>query len=414
MLIPIVSIVATLLVVFAALWIFTDVFPFGSNSGYSGESSSRRDREDDDDRDRDRDRGDNGDNGDNNGDNGSSGSSGDGGNNGDSNGGDGDNATAPAGQGIVGSWVADMDGAIANITFGADGRFFMVFSFPGGEPGVVSVHEGTYAVSGNSLTVTPTFGALYNHLRNEILDTFDADDPDTSEFSISGNTMTVRDPDGVEEDMVLTVSQPSANWSFSHRANANTAQTPTPPANAGPSLVTETYVRILSGDSFFIGFKAGMHEFEFYFHDDRLAINMDDPSIGQMTIIMGNDGIVAINRSDEYYVEFDLATALEAFGEEYFRGIEVMTDGIIDSMVGMTYTQSGSGSFQGETLPYDEFMRRNGDRIQVFYDRDMVVGVKNYIGRISEDIIIHGYSTLTAQQASGVFNIPRHYQRIVL
>jgi len=399
------SIVAVLAIVFAALWFFTDILPFGSGGGYSGgSSSSSRDRDRDDDRDRDGDNG-NGDNGDN-GDNGSgdtgSGSAGSG------SAGGGSQTTQPDAQSVVGSWILVDGGYTTELELRSDGRYFMIMFQAGGLDSVY-VGEGRYTVSGSSIQSTEEYAALYNHNTNEILGLLDINAPVTYEFSFNGNNFVLIEPDS-GESISYSPSPSSAIWSFNHRANATIATTP--PADGGPSPASENYLRVLNNGEFFLGFFAGDNEFEFYAFDGMMALFMQDPGYGVVNTMFHDGGVVMIYYDLETYIEMDYDTAYSVLGDDGLSSILSMYEELVIKMDGMAFTQSGSTSFQGRTLPYDEYTNRNRDVIRFIYDRDTVVGLTTFIDGYAEDVPIVGYSTLNADNASRIFYIPDGFERI--
>jgi len=107
-------------------------------------------------------------------------------------------STAPAGDDLVGTWVATTatftpDGSTTafdlleggsgfTLVIRADDTYTVTFTEPGSDP---DVENGTYTLSGGVLTVTPT------------------DEPTEVEsfnVTLDGDTLTMIDPDAVEDD----------------------------------------------------------------------------------------------------------------------------------------------------------------------------------------------------------------------
>jgi len=106
-------------------------------------------------------------------------------------------STAPAGDDLVGTWVATAatftpvggtafdllaDGSGFTLVIRADDTYTATFTEPGSDP---DVENGTYTLSGGVLTITPT------------------DEPTEVEsfnVTLDGDTLTMIDPDAVEDD----------------------------------------------------------------------------------------------------------------------------------------------------------------------------------------------------------------------
>jgi len=214
--VAVISIIVVLGLAFAALWFFTDILPFGPNSGYSGGSSSSSDRDRDRDRDRDSDaEEDNGDGDDADG-------SGEGGTA--ENGSGGDAAAPPDMDSVVGAWVFQEYDNTIELIFSNDGRFFAV-NYQAGALHEVFIQEGRYTLNGNTLNVRPEFEAVYNAHTNEVLEVYDPEPAENMEISFSGNTLVLTMDYGT---LTLTATQPTNMWSFNHRANASYPPPPPP------------------------------------------------------------------------------------------------------------------------------------------------------------------------------------------
>ena len=113
-------------------------------------------------------------------------------------------STAPAGDDLVGTWVATTatftpdgsttafdllaDGSGFTLVIGADNTYTVTFTEPDSEP---EVENGTYTLSGGVLTITPT------------------DEPtevESFDVSLNGDTLTMTDDDAVEDDGEVEVT----------------------------------------------------------------------------------------------------------------------------------------------------------------------------------------------------------------
>jgi len=397
--VPIVSVVVVLAIAFAALWFFTDILPFGS-TGSSTSESSRRDRDDDRNGDRD------GDNG-----NGSNSTASGGNGSGDGNGSASTEppAVSQPSENIVGSWSGHEQGITIEATFAADGRVFSIVYSPS-MLDRMAITEGEYTIDGDTINFTYNYNVVYNHITREVLEILDPTDPESVEFSISGSTLDMRDDDF---QITMTRAQPSEIWSFNHRANVTIAQPPQPPQTpSGPSRASEGYIRLLSGDAFYLGFTAGSNVFEFYIYDEMLAIFMNDPNLGVVSMLFFDDGMVMVYYELESYVEMDIETTFMVIGEEFINGVYLMYEELIDKLDSMTYSSSGTASFQGTFFQYDEYIDLSGNAYQLFYEHETVVGIRNFIGRESEDIFIHEYAGISDMDASLIFRVPDHFVRL--
>jgi len=124
----------------------------------------------------------------------------------------------PIHAGIDGTWVMrGQDGYTAEFAFNmVSNRFYMVlFESSGDEPENFIVVEGTFSVSGDNLSLSSQWGAEAD---DDLILAVDIDEQWNFTFSLSGQTLTIFDEDGLPE--VYTGGQTLGVWSFNHRETA--------------------------------------------------------------------------------------------------------------------------------------------------------------------------------------------------
>jgi len=146
---------------------------------------------------------------------------------------------ASADSGLVGSWRGESYGETYEFAFNSKGEFYMLI-YEEDDPLYwgVFVLEGTYTVSGNILTMTPTWQVWYDDEEYDVdpISSYEYNDyfpPFT--FSISGNSLTIIEEGHYDLDdaLVLTKSQPSGLWAFNLASSFN-GKVPEPDTTPDP------------------------------------------------------------------------------------------------------------------------------------------------------------------------------------
>ena len=155
---------------------------------------------------------------------------------------------------------------------------------------------------------------------------------------------------------------------------------------------TAPFFRILSSGTYHMKASDGDTEMELYCKGDMTSVAM----------IAEGESLRMVSTGKKTYMIFDTSKmVLIGPSDANQESMKLEFDK-------MTFVRSGTAVFKGKSLPYDEYLDKDGDKSQFFVDGNKLAGIRSIDGKGEQsDMVI---SALDQNVPNSVFEIPAGYQ----